>query len=81
MANFYERFAQSAAKFPRNVAVELQPQAREAAGERFTYAELRERAEAVASWLRAQQFERGARCAILANNGPRWVAAYLGALR
>src|SRR4051812_419709 len=80
MSNFYSRFAQSAERWPQNIALELQPQSASGAGERFTYAELRTRAEAVGAWLRAQQLPPGARCAILANNGPRWVAAYLGVL-
>src|SRR5688572_23569911 len=48
--------------------------------ERHSYAELRRMAESVGRWLRDQRLERGARCAILASNSPRWVAAYLGTL-
>ena len=35
-------------------------------------------AESVGRWLLEQRFQSGDRCAILAANAPRWVAAYLG---
>src|SRR5258708_21711405 len=35
-------------------------------------------AESVGRWITEQSFARGSRLAILADNHPRWVAAYLG---
>src|SRR5437016_59716 len=78
MPNFYQHFRQSADKWPQNVAIELQRQSGTLA--RLSYAELRQQAEAVAGWLARAGLPAGARCAILAANGPRWVAAYLGSL-
>jgi long-chain acyl-CoA synthetase len=37
-------------------------------------------AESVGRWINENRFERGARLAILADNHPRWVAAYLGVI-
>ncbi len=81
MPNYYRRFVESAERWPKNVALELQRQhgAPAGPGDRLTYAELRRLAEAVGAWL-GQNAPPGARCALLANNSPRWVAAYLGAL-
>ena len=75
MPAFYQRFQESARKFPDNVALEIQ---RQQTVERVTFAELDtnvgERSELA--------FDEGAtqtrRVAILAANHPRWVAAYLG---
>src|SRR4051812_11241475 len=78
MANFYSRFLQSVDKFPALIAVEFQRESGEL--ERHTYTELRRMADSVGNWLTTQGVPRGTRCAILANNGPRWVAAYLGIL-
>jgi long-chain acyl-CoA synthetase len=78
MANFYSRFLQSVEKFPAQVAVEFQRESGEL--ERYNYAELRQMAESVGNWLATQGVPRGTRCAILANNGPRWVGSYLGIL-
>lgn len=75
MATFYDRFIQCAERWPRNVAVELQ---RPDGIESHTYAELRRMAESVAAWLVASGIPCRARVAILAENHPRWVAAYLG---
>jgi long-chain acyl-CoA synthetase len=76
MANFYHRFLESVRRWPDVTAVEMQ---RHAGGtERYTYAELRRMADSIALWLNERGIPRGARCAILAANGPRWVAAYLG---
>ena len=77
---FYQRFVQSADQWPDNVAVELQRSDPALPIERYTYAELRRMAESAANWLAKLPLERGARCAILAANHPRWVAAYLGVL-
>ncbi|MGE5323677.1 MAG: AMP-binding protein [Actinomycetota bacterium] len=78
MHGFYGRFLQSAEQFPARLAAELQ---RTSGGvEQLTYSELRHRAESVARWLRDSGMSPGARCAILAGNGPLWVAAYLGVM-
>ncbi len=77
MANFYYRFLQSVESWPDVVAVEIQRH--EGPLEQLTYAQLRRAAESVGSWVAGQR-ERGSRCAILAANGPRWIAAYLGSI-
>ena len=80
MPGFYHRFIESVERWPANVAIELQRQQGEP--ERLTYSELRSQAESVGSWLQQSSSGsfRGTRCAILADNSPRWVAAYLGAI-
>lgn len=79
MPSFYQRFIETAGRFSGNVAVELQGASGSSrAGERYTYGELRETAEKLGSWLQSSGIGSGSRCAILAANGPRWVAAYLG---
>jgi long-chain acyl-CoA synthetase len=74
MPTFYQRFQESARKFPNNIALEIQ---REQTVERVTFAELTRMSESVANWL-STRVPRDARVAILAANHPRWVAAYLG---
>jgi len=74
MPTFYQRFQESARKFPDNVALEIQ---RQRTVERVTFAELTRMSESVAHWL-STRVPRDARVAILAANHPRWVAAYLG---
>jgi long-chain acyl-CoA synthetase len=74
MPTFYQRFQESARKFPDNIALEIQ---RERTVERVTFAELTRMSESVANWL-STRVPRDARVAILAANHPRWVAAYLG---
>ncbi len=74
MPTFYQRFQESALKFPGNVALEIQ---RPQTVERVTFAELTRMSESVANWL-STRVPRDARVAILAANHPRWVAAYLG---
>ena len=74
MPTFYQRFQESARKFPDNIALEIQ---RQQTVERVTFAELTRMSESVANWLSAH-VPRDARVAILAANHPRWVAAYLG---
>jgi long-chain acyl-CoA synthetase len=80
MQTFYNRFLRSVERFPTNIAVELQLADFEAGVVSHTYAELRQMAESVGTWLLANGTLRGARCAILGANSPNWVAAYLGAL-
>jgi long-chain acyl-CoA synthetase len=77
MSLFYRKFVEGAERWPSATAVEVQ---RPHEIERHTYADMRRMAESVGSWLREQAIERGSRCAILADNGPRWVASYLGTL-
>ncbi len=74
MPAFYQRFQESARKFPANIALEIQ---RPQTVERVTFAELTRMSESVANWL-STRVPRDARVAILAANHPRWVAAYLG---
>lgn len=85
MEGFYTRFTKTAERYPNNVAVDLQraavPSTNGAsadAEERYTYADLRRVAEHLGAWLQRDGIPASARCAILAANGPRWVAAYLG---
>ena len=75
MPTFYGRFLDCVERWPQNIAVEMQ---RRDSVERYTYAELRRMADSVGRWLTANQLPPQSRCAILAANGPRWVAAYLG---
>src|SRR5437870_13501184 len=75
MPSFYARFCECAERWPENVALEIQRRDRV---ESYTYAEVRRMAESVGRWLVENGFQPGARIAILADNHPRWVAAYLG---
>ena len=74
MPAFYQRFQESARKFPDTIALEIQ---RQQTVERVTFAELSHMSESVANWL-TSRVAKDARVAILAANHPRWVAAYLG---
>ena len=75
MPTFYDRFVECSERWPDNVALELQ---RHDHIESCTYAELRRMAESVGRWITENGFSPGSRLAILADNHPRWVAAYLG---
>jgi long-chain acyl-CoA synthetase len=75
MPTFYDRFVECSERWPGNVALELQ---RHDHFESCTYAELRRMAESAGRWITENGFVRGSRLAILADNHPRWVAAYLG---
>ncbi len=77
MPTFYDRFVECAERWPDLVALELQ---RHDHLESCTYGELRRMAESVGRWITENGFTRGARLAILADNHPRWVAAYLGTI-
>src|SRR5712675_1207259 len=77
MPTFYDRFVECAERWPNNVALELQ---RHDQLESCTYAELHRMAESVGRWIEEKKFARGSRLAILADNHPRWVAAYLGTI-
>jgi len=80
MPTFYDRFVECSERWPDNVALELQ---RHDHLESCTYSELHRMAESVGRWinersLTERSFAHGSRLAILADNHPRWVAAYLG---
>ena len=75
MPTFYDRFVECAQRWPDNVALELQRHDQIVS---CTYSELLHMAESVSRWIIEQGFRRGSRLAILADNHPRWVAAYLG---
>ncbi len=79
MENFYRRFLQSVAAWPDNIAVELRRAESSGGGiESYTYADVKRMGESVGRWLADEGMPTGARAALLADNGPRWVAAYLG---
>ena len=75
MPTFYDRFLECAQRWPENVALELQ---RHDHLESCTYSELARMAQSVGRWINEKEFAPGSRLAILADNHPRWVAAYLG---
>jgi long-chain acyl-CoA synthetase len=75
MPTFYDRFLECEERWPNNVALELQ---RNDQIESCTYAELRRMAESIGRWIGEGKFPHGSRLAIVADNHPRWVAAYLG---
>ncbi len=77
MPTFYDRFVECSARWPDNPALELQCHDQI---ESCTYAELRRMAESVGRWITESGFKHGDRLAILADNHPRWVAAYLGTI-
>lgn len=76
MHGFYSCFLESVEKYPSHTALELQRSSGKV--ESFTYAELRRMGESVGRWLRESGMSEGVRCAIMAQNTPLWVAAYLG---
>jgi long-chain acyl-CoA synthetase len=78
MHGFYNSFIQSVEKYPARIAAELQRPSGEL--QSHSYADLRNKAESVGRWLRESGMSEGVRCAIMAGNGPLWVAAYLGVL-
>jgi len=75
MPTFYDRFLECAQRWPNNVALELQ---RHDHLESCTYGELHNCAQSVGRWVTENRIAPGSRLAILADNHPRWVAAYLG---
>jgi len=77
MPTFYDRFVECVEHWPQNVALEIQ---RRDQVESYSYAEVRRMAESVGSWLSKSGLPPGARVAILADNHPRWVAVFLGAV-
>lgn len=78
MANFYDRVAGAADRFPDRHAIELQTPD---AVVPTTYRELTSQAGEVAAWLGAQGVTANDRVAILGENDARWIGVYLGILR
>jgi long-chain acyl-CoA synthetase len=77
MATFYDQFAACAERWPGQVALEIECRD---GRESYTYSDLRRRSESIARWLVEQGQRPGSRLAILADNHPRWTAAYLGGI-
>ena len=77
MPTFYDRFVECAERWPNIVALEIQ---RHDHLESYTYSELRRMADSVGRWIGERGFAHGSRLAILADNHPQWVAAYLAIL-
>lgn len=75
MPTFYDSFVECAERWPEHIALEIQ---RRDQTESYAYGETRRRAESIGRWLVENKFSPGTRCAILADNHPRWVMAYLG---
>src|SRR5271156_932606 len=75
MPTFYELFRECAQRWPDSIALEIQRRDRV---ESNTYAEARRMAESIGRWLTENGLQPGARIAILAENHPRWITAYLG---
>jgi long-chain acyl-CoA synthetase len=75
MATFYDRFVECEQRWPQTIAVEIQ---KRDSVESHTYSELRGMAESLGRWIREHGYAPGSRIAILADNHPRWTAAYLG---
>jgi long-chain acyl-CoA synthetase len=82
---FYDRFTETARRFPDLIAVELQRESSAVAAgaapfESYTFTQLRSMAESAGRWLLASGLPRGSKCAFLAANHPWWTAAYLGVI-
>jgi long-chain acyl-CoA synthetase len=77
MPTFYDQFVEAEQRGPQNIALEIQ---RKDQVESYTYAETRKMSESVGRWLTEKKLPAGARVALFADNHPRWVAAYLGAI-
>ena len=77
MPTFYDRFLECEQQWPQNVALEMQYRDRL---ESYTYADLRRMSESIGRWLVEHGHAAGSRFAILADNHPRWIAAYLGTI-
>jgi long-chain acyl-CoA synthetase len=75
MPTFYDLFRECAERWPNHVALEFQ---RRDGVESFTYSEARLMAESIGNWLTESHVSPGTRIAILADNHPRWITAYLG---
>jgi long-chain acyl-CoA synthetase len=77
MPTFYDQFVEAEQRGSQNIALEIQ---RHDQVESYTYAETRKMAESLGRWLTEKKLPAGARAAIFADNHPRWVATYLGAI-
>jgi len=77
MPTFYDSFVACAERWPEHIGLEIQRRDRM---ESYSYRETRRNAESVGRWLVENRFQPGDRCAILADNHPRWVMAYLGTI-
>ncbi len=77
MPTFYDQFVEAEERGPQNIALEIQ---RRDQVESYTYTETRKMAESVGRWLTEKNLPAGSRIAIFADNHPRWVATYLGAI-
>src|ERR1700757_4382555 len=77
MPTFYDQFVEAEQRGPQNIALEIQ---RHDQVESYTFAEARKMAESVGRWLTEKKLAAGARVAIFADNHPRWVTVYLGAI-
>lgn len=78
MANFYDRVADAAGRFPDLPAIELQtPDALLPT----SYRELTQEAVEFSSWLNSRGLTRDDRVAIIGDNTARWISVYLGILR
>jgi long-subunit acyl-CoA synthetase (AMP-forming) len=75
MATFYQLFRECAERLADNVALEIQRRDRV---ESISYGEAQRMAESIGRWLKDGGFQPGTRIAILADNHPRWITAYLG---
>jgi long-chain acyl-CoA synthetase len=75
MSTFYDSFAACAERWPNNIALQIQ---RRDGLESYSYAQARHMAESLGRWLVENDFQPGARCAILADNHPFWVMTFLG---
>jgi len=75
MPTFYDHFRECAERWPQNTALQIQ---RRDEVESYTFAQTRQMGESVGRWLGEQKLQPGTRVAILADNHPRWVGAYLG---
>jgi long-chain acyl-CoA synthetase len=81
MANFYQHFLKSVGKWPEGIAVEVQHQDPSQPVDRYSFTAMRHLSEGFAQWLvQTERHKAGAHCALLAGNGPAWVAAFLGTL-
>lgn len=78
MANFYDRVAEAAGRFPDLPAIELQtPDALLPT----SYRQLTQEAAEFSSWLNSRGITRDDRVAIIGDNTARWISVYLGILR